>query len=262
MAVAPPAIWSAQWAAQRAALQEAAFTEPLLQAAFASDGALPLPPGYGVAMDERLVELPWVHASGLGGRMLDAGSALNHAEVLTHLAPNVSDLHIVTLEPEAHAFTSARISYVFADLRELPYKDGLFDTVVSVSTLEHVGMDNARYGVDGLQGTTPDHELALALRELKRVTRPGGTMLITVPYGRPDDFGWFRVFDRAGVERMVEVLEPAGSTTTVYRYDADGWQVSDLDAAADAIYREHTKDPHPADHAPNARAVACLRVEV
>jgi SAM-dependent methyltransferase len=260
VAIAPPAIWSAQWGVQRSALQAAAFTEPLLQAAFAS-GA-PLPPGYGVAMDERLIELPWVHASGARGRVLDAGSALNHADVLAHIAPAVEDLHIVTLEPEAHAFTSARISYVYADLRELPYRDDLFDTVVSVSTLEHVGMDNQRYGVQGLQGTTPDRELALALTELRRVTRPGGTLLITVPYGRPDDLGWFRVFDRAAVERIVDVVAPTEATTTIYRYDLEGWQVSDFEAAADAVYRDHEADPHPADFAPNARAVACLRLTV
>lgn len=66
MAIAPPAIWSTHWAAQRSALQAAGFTEPL-------------PPGSDVAMDERLVELPRVHASGARGRLL-------------------ADLHIVTLE--------------------------------------------------------------------------------------------------------------------------------------------------------------------
>jgi SAM-dependent methyltransferase len=254
------AFWTPEWTAQRARLLAEAFTSPTVQAALAAGD--PLPAGFGQAMDERVVELPWAFAADARGKLLDAGSALNHADVLGHFAPAVSDLHIVTLEPEAQAFTQARISYVFADLRELPYRDDLFDTVVSISTLEHVGMNNERYGVDGLEGEAPDRELALALGELKRVTRAGGTLLLTVPYGRPDDLGWFRVFDRRAVERIVDVVDPTSSEISVYRYDPSGWQLSDLDAAADAVYRDHEKDPTPADLAPNARAVACLRLGV
>ena len=252
----PGAIWTAEWASIRQRLLAEAMTSPQLQQAFAA-GA-PLPAGYGTAMDERVVEWPWALSRTPEGVTLDAGSALNHAEVLAHFAPRLSDLHIVTLEPEDKAFTQARISYVFSDLRELPYRDGHFDTVASISTLEHVGMTNERYGVDDARTEVPDEELAKALLELKRVAKPGGRLLITVPYGRPDDFGWFRVFDRAGVERIADVLAPARHDVTVFRYDAAGWQVSDLGAAAGAVYREDTVEPQPADLAPNARAVACL----
>jgi SAM-dependent methyltransferase len=257
---APDGVWTPQWSALRQKLLAEALSNRSLQRVFA-EGA-DLPAGYGIAMDERVIEWPWVLANGVGGATLDAGSALNHAEVLTHFAPRLSDLHIVTLEPEEQAFVSARISYVFADLRDLPYRDGLFDTVVSVSTLEHVGMKNDRYGVEDDNAEDADRELAVALRELKRVARPGGTLLITVPYGRPDDFGWSRIFDRPMVERIVEVVDPAEAAVTVFRYDAAGWQVSDLDGAATSVYREHTLEPAPADLAANARAVACLRLVV
>ena len=256
----PGGIWTPEWSALRQRLLAESFTNRSLQRVFAE--ASNLPAGYGIAMDERVIEWPWVLANGVGGATLDAGSALNHAEVLAHFAPRLSDLHIVKLKPEAQAFTSARISYVFADLRELPYRDDLFDTVVSVSTLEHVGMKNDRYGVADENAEVPDEELARALVELRRVTRPGGQLLITVPYGRPDDFGWSRIFSRAMVERMVDVVDPVSAAVTVFAYGADGWQVSDLDAAADAVYREHTLEPDPADLAANARAVACLKLGV
>jgi SAM-dependent methyltransferase len=257
---APDGIWTPRWAELRHKLLAEAFGNRSVQRVFAE--ATELPAGYGIAMDERVIEWPWVLANGAGGNTLDAGSALNHADVLGAFAPRLSDLHIVTLEPEEQAFVSARISYVFADLRDLPYRDGLFDTVVSVSTLEHVGMKNDRYGVEDENAEVPDEELAKALLELKRVAKPGGRLLITVPYGRPDDFGWSRIFSREMVERMVEVVDPADAAITVYKYGAGGWQVSDLDAASDAVYREHTIEPEPADLAANARAVACLRLVV
>src|SRR5689334_14100563 len=37
-----------------------------------------LPRGFGFALDERIVEIPWAFAAMGGGRLLDAGSALNH----------------------------------------------------------------------------------------------------------------------------------------------------------------------------------------
>jgi len=254
----PAAIWTPEWHARRRALLDEAMTSEELLAAFASGAALP--EGFGAAMDERVVEWPWLLSQRPTGALLDAGSCLNHPETLVRFAPLLEDLHILTLEPEDQAYPQMGISYVFADLRDLPYRDGLFDAIDSISTLEHVGGDNTRYGADGHRVTDSTPELDKAVRELKRVLKPGGPLLVTVPYGVPDDFGWFRVFDRPAVEGLVDAFEPAESAVTVYRYSADGWQVSDLDAAADAKYRDHETEPHPVDLAPNARAVACLRL--
>jgi hypothetical protein len=100
----PGAIWTPAWVEIRQRLLLEAMGGPRLQAAFAAGE--PLPAGYGAAMDERVVEWPWVLSNGPRGHVLDAGSALNHAEVLAHYLPCVDDLHIVTLEPEDQAYTA------------------------------------------------------------------------------------------------------------------------------------------------------------
>src|SRR5687767_4125179 len=115
----------------------------------------PLPAGYAVGANERAVEVPWLFARRPAGRMLDAGSALNHAAYLDRLQPLVSELHIVTLTYEGVAYPERGISYAFADLRALPYLDGYFDTVASISTLEHVGMDNTDYGASTPRASDP-----------------------------------------------------------------------------------------------------------
>lgn len=218
-----------------------------------------LPSGFGVGLDERVIEFPWLVAQELRGSMLDAGSALNHAHILDRMLPRLHGLHIVTLAPENVAFVDRGISYVFADLRELPYRDGTFDTVVSLSTLEHVGMDNTPYGVSAPRAADPACETARALAELRRVLRPDGTMFVTVPYGNPEDRGWFRQFGRNDVERLLADTEPVDVVLTVYRYSRNGWQISGLDEAADATYRDFTADPTPvSDLAAAARAVVCL----
>src|SRR5664279_6258870 len=79
-----------------------------------------LPSEYGVALNERAVEYPWVIPR-LHGRVLDVGSTLNHGWVLDRVLPHVSELHIVTLAPERRNFLQRRVSYLYADARELPY---------------------------------------------------------------------------------------------------------------------------------------------
>jgi hypothetical protein len=49
----------------------------------------------------------------------------------------------------------------------------------------------------------------------------------------------------------------------VYRYSAEGWQISDPAEAAKAEYRDYMHDPTPVpDLAAAARAVACVRFDV
>jgi SAM-dependent methyltransferase len=219
-----------------------------------------LPRGYGFGLDERIVELPWVLAnlSESRGPVLDAGSALNHRIVLQRIVPVVESLTIATFTQEdSHADLGP--TYVTADLRDLPFTDGAFETIVCVSTLEHVGMDNSDYGSSEPPSDDPDREVSRALAEFHRVLRPGGRLLITLPYGHRENHGWCRQFDKAGIRRIAESFGEGRSTFRVYAYSLRGWHRSSLRRAADATYRDPKSDHRPQhDCAYAARAVACL----
>lgn len=219
------------------------------------------PRGFGVGLDERVVEYPWLFAQCPRGSTLDAGSTLNHAHILERFQPLVEELHIVTLAPEERSFPERGVSYVYADLRRLPYHDAYFDTIVSLSTLEHVGKDNSRYG-GAREEADPDQELRTVLGELRRVLAPGGTILVSVPYGQREDHGWFRQFDRDDVERLTALAAPRRLELTVFAYGYSGWRKSSLRAATGARYRDFMADSRPVpDLAAAARAVACVRME-
>jgi SAM-dependent methyltransferase len=220
-----------------------------------------LPRGYGVGLDERVVEYPWVLAQRPGGRVLDAGSALNHAHILDRFLPIFADLHIVTLAPEAVAFTERGISYVYTDLRELPFRDASYDTIISISTLEHVGLDNERYGA--AQSGPEDARTALrdAVDELRRVLAPGGVLLVTVPYGVAENHGWFRQFDREAIEELIQAIDPRKLALSVFAHSRLGWHVSSLEDAAHLRYQDSTSTGRGDDLAAAARAVVCLRAE-
>ena len=220
-----------------------------------------LPEDFGVGLDERVVEYPWLFAQRLGGDALDAGSVLNHAHILERVEPMVARLTVATLVSEEPALPLDAVTFQDADLRALPFQDASFDTVVCLSTLEHVGMDNAVYGSDAPRTQDPSREALRAAAELRRVLRPGGRLLVSVPYGAGEDLGWVRTLEREELEALAAALSPGEVSVVVYRYGVRGWQLSDLDEAAGATYRDFTADQRPVqDAAAAARAVACIRV--
>jgi SAM-dependent methyltransferase len=256
----PDASWSAQYVERHRELVGAALDDAALCAAAATGARMPR--RYGVGYDERTVEYPWLFGQGLSGRVLDAGSTFNHPHILDRALPLLDDLTIVTLAPEEQAFPLRGVSYVYADPRALPFRDGWFDTAVSLSTLEHVGMDNSAYGVAGPRAPDADAELALAVAELRRVTRPGGRILLSVPFGRREDHRWFRQLDAGDLRRLVSLFEPLRADVTVFGYTRGGWRHAAAGDVADAAYRDFTRDPSPvADLAAAARAVACVAIE-
>jgi SAM-dependent methyltransferase len=218
-----------------------------------------LPAGYGYGFDERSIEYPWLLAAEPSGRTLDAGSILNHSYILPHFLTRLDLLVISTLAPEPTSFPELGVSYVYGDMRELPFADGWFDTVVSLSTLEHIGMDNVHYGDDSSLAPDPHAEMKLALSELRRVTKPGGRILISVPFGKRTDMGWSRQLDKEEIDDLIAALQPSSSKLEVYAYSRDGWNLSDPADAADAAYHDFTKEARwPEDKAAAARAVACV----
>lgn len=229
----------------------------------------PLPAGYGYRVDARIVEIPWVLArvARKEGTFLDAGSSLNQEYVLRAPALDRKKTTIVTLAPEGQCFWRLGVSYSFEDLRNLDLRDDWFDDVACISTIEHVGMDNTLYAAGDVARRRDPKDFLLAASELRRVLKPGGTLLITFPYGRYEDHRWFQQFDAALLDRLVEAFAPAESEETVYCYDPEGWRIGDREECADREFFDvHTSkyfDPtsaieYPPDYPAGERAVACL----
>jgi SAM-dependent methyltransferase len=219
-----------------------------------------LPPNFGALLDERVVEYPWLFAHEIGGRMLDAGSALNYPALLDRVLPHVEALHILTLAPEDDAQWARGVSYVFADMRNLPYREEWFDTVVCISTLEHIGMDNSIYGVAASRANDPSGERIRAIRELRRVLRKGGSAYLTFPYGRATDHGWMATLDRNDVDAIVATFQPSMCRLDIYRCGRTGWSPSTPEAVALLAARDSHAEPVGSDLVIAARGLACLHL--
>jgi SAM-dependent methyltransferase len=231
-----------------------------------------LPAGYGYRLDARVVEIPWVlvRLGNHAARVLDAGSALNSEFVLTSPPLANKRMSIVTLAPEPECHYRLGISYVFGDLRRLDFRDELFDAVVCISTIEHVGMNNALYAGESDTAKRGDsREFLVAVQEMKRILQPHGKLFITFPFGCYEDHGWFQQFDAPRVDALVQGFSPSTVAETIFKYEPSGWTLSNRAACAQCQFFDVRAskyfDPlstveYPEDYPAGERALACLEL--
>jgi 2-polyprenyl-3-methyl-5-hydroxy-6-metoxy-1,4-benzoquinol methylase len=101
------------------------------------------------------------------GRVLEAGCG--PGIVVPALAASGVDAHGVDLSAEQLKFAAARDSgslYVQGDLERLPYRNGVFDTIVLLGVFEYL--------------EAPE----VVLRELARVAHPGSRLILSLPNAR------------------------------------------------------------------------------
>ncbi len=231
-----------------------------------------LPAGYGQYLDERVVEYPWLlsRLEPAGNLLLDAGSTLNNLTLLDHTALKSYKKFIVTLAPESVCFWERSISYIFGDLRDLLFRDNYFDVIACISTLEHIGMDNTMiYTSDETFKEYVRDDYLSAVRELRRVLKPGGKCYLTVPFGQYQYDVFQQQFDAMMLERVKETFHPTAVIEFFYRYSAGGWNTATQAECSDCQYFNVHKTKYfdknstldfDADKAAAARAIAALEL--
>jgi SAM-dependent methyltransferase len=194
--------------------------------------------------------------------MLDAGSALNWKFLINRVPVSDANLCVCTLAPEKRCYWRRGISYVFDDLRSSRFRSETFDTIVSISTIEHVGLDNTLlYTADRTKKEDDETGFRAAVREFRRIIRPGGVCFITVPYGKACKRGWFQVFDGPMVQMVLDDFRPTSQETEYFGYFPDGWRGAEPAELANATcfdrFQDKALDP---DFAAAARGLACIRL--
>jgi SAM-dependent methyltransferase len=197
------------------------------------------------ATDERVVEVPWVLSRLATGSVLEVGYAFAEPAYVAALL-RARPERLVGLDLAERDVPG--LETVAGDVRAAPFDDRTFDQVLLVSTLEHVGADATVYGheVEGAARGT-DGRLA-ALRELRRVLRPRGELLVTVPLGEPGEHGWFWQDDRRGWTRLFIAAGLFVEEQEAYVLGDDGWRADPAFRPAGVRY---------GDRGPAASAVLC-----
>lgn len=230
-----------------------------------SEPLVEFPEALGIGLDERIAEYMWIvsRIPETSIRLLDAGSTFNFRYILDHKKFENKELSICTFFPESDCFFSRRISYDYADLRNLPYRDSWFDMVVCQSTLEHIDMDNSIYGYSNNESKETEkksYEYIKAVQELLRVLKKDGKLLITVPYGKFENHGFFQQFDREMKQAILETLSPFGHCQEHYfLYSTRGWKMStESETAMSESYNPHTGRGKGSDGAAHCRGILAI----
>lgn len=107
-------------------------------------------------------------------------------------------------------------TFYTGDIRRTEFASEFFDRIISVSTIEHIGVSR-RYGSD--EDPAGDRK---AILQMLRILKPDGKILITLPYGssklsRP----WERVYDNKKLNELVRGL--AIEKALFYKINNDGY---------------------------------------
>jgi SAM-dependent methyltransferase len=179
------------------------------------------------------------------GLCLDFGSG--GSQIATHAVERGMDVIAVDLDA-TDWHDQPGVTFVHADLFALDWLPGGFDVIINCSTIEHVGIPG-RYGVTEFQPIADLNAMAV----LRRLLKPGGVMLLTIPLGHDALFAPLcRVY---GASRLPRLL--AGFEVDVERYyvkDAGNrWAACPRETALDEAASVESWDP-----AGNLYALGCF----
>jgi SAM-dependent methyltransferase len=168
---------------------------------------VPIDKAYFPNTSERCIEVPYIFSNIKNAkRILDIGISLSdpiYFSGLILLAEMGCELHaldIVPIEKVANRFLAfdqnllRKINFTVSDVRKIPFKNDYFDLVLCVSVLEHVGFDKFIDAEDTVFDRPIERDVfsfeynsisedILSLNEMLRTVKPGGRLLVTVPFG-------------------------------------------------------------------------------
>lgn len=223
--------------------------------------------GFGLLFDERVVEYPWILSrlyEKSPTKLLDIGPVLNHEFCINEIKTHLPDLEItmMSLTPDARCYYDRSISYLISDIRSSGIRDNYFDCITCISTLEHIGMDNTKYGA---KKEFNKDDYIVAVREMLRILSPGGSLFITVPFGKYgiDVRGSQQRFNVDMLKKIAEISSKCSLSCLFFKYlPSHGWIISCEEDCVDSDYNSDTFDSIDAYRNVPVRAesIACISI--
>lgn len=180
---------------------------------------------------ERIIENPIIiqHLPAKPSKILDVGS--RYSQVPLEMASLGHE--VWALDIEEYIFKHKHLKYVKGDIRNTKFKNGFFDVVTIISTLEHVGMGKTSYGDE----EEKDGDVT-AMQEIRRILKPGGIVLITVPFGKAKFLPFLRVYDKARIKKITKGFKVVKEIYMLN--DNENWGISTYEKVKDVENTHHT----------------------
>jgi len=176
-------------------------------------------------IDERAVEIPWVINSlkGKEGILLDVGCSLNHDYIVNELK-NFNKIHFLNLYKEKNNFSNRVITYKIENICHNSYSSNYFDVITCISTLEHIGYDNSMYNLNNYNFDKRKTNFFLAIKEIKRILKPGGYFFFSVQFGKSMNFKKLHKFNYKKILNLKKYFLPKKCIFKFFKYENFSWK--------------------------------------
>lgn len=149
---------------------------------------------------ERCVEIPFVldNMPDPPAKILDV--SCNYSSFLLEMDRLGFDAYGIDINDYGVPYSK----FTVADARNMPFEDKSFDVITCISALEHYGLVETPYCSD----TTYDPEASFtALREMARVIKDDGMIILTLPfgYGEGEWLKWVKFYNSGMVRELSNV---------------------------------------------------------
>jgi hypothetical protein len=174
---------------------------------------------------EWYLDFPWFKNHLKDGDKLDTGF-IEHNFLTRWACGNTQGVTTgLDLAEWDYPWTSSRFEFLQQDVtRHIP---GDYNQVICPSLLEHIGL--------GYYGDSVSASAERVVAEFARILRPGGSLLLQVPYGRSEHLVYvqgkpfYRIFDAAALSRILVPFTVVERSYT--RRSGDRWVHCDVNTA-------------------------------
>lgn len=151
--------------------------------------------------DQRVIEYPWLLKQlkllKPGSIILDVGcsESILSCELISR------KYNVVGIDIQNYVFKSPRMLFVKRNILDTGFPSKFFDGIIMISTIEHIGLNV--YGQTLLDGEGD----IKAMKELFRILKPGGLLIMTTPYIGKGPFRlseFERNYDRERLKKLIE----------------------------------------------------------
>jgi SAM-dependent methyltransferase len=207
--------------------------------------------GFGIDRDERVIEIPWALSLYSNEQVvLEIGVAnitKEYENALIQLP--IKELHGIDITEKNTENEPINKKFIFtkADIRKTPYKSNYFDLIFCISTIEHIGRDNDIY-LKG-ESTLSNNADFETIIELTRILKKGGRLIITVPFGKYHNYGWFIHYDDKRLVQLIKKSELKIIYVSYYKYN-QGWHECKKEDLANTLYKDNSS--------PAAGGLSCI----
>ncbi len=181
-----------------------------------------------IMINERIVEIPFALKeipNDRNARILDLGCV----ESILPLFLASLGYKVVGLDVRLYPYFHPNLMFTKGSMLELPFKNECYDAVTCISTLEHIGL--GFYG-DPLLKDIADFK---ATKEIFRVLKYGGSLILTVPFGKSGVSSQQRIYGLLRLKELlknfkIEILKYYANFSTAYKRNNYWEEISQKEA--------------------------------